>query len=39
MIIHDLKNPTLSVQNGLELALTRVKNIEKFNQLHSEMII
>ena len=31
MIIHDLKNPILSVKHGLELAMSKFQNIEMLN--------
>ena len=30
MVIHDLRNPTLSQQDGIELAHTRLLNINKY---------
>ena len=30
MVIHDLRNPTLSLQDGIELAHTRLLNINKY---------
>ena len=37
MIVHDLKNPTVSLQNGLELVINRLKNSELYKFYHSNM--
>ena len=37
MVIHDLRNPTVSLQNGIDIALTKLKNIDRYENSHSEM--
>jgi len=33
MVIHDLKNPVLSLQSGIELATRKIKNIDQYSEL------
>ena len=37
MVIHDLKNPTLSLKNGNDLAFTRFQNIDTYKTHQKEM--
>ena len=32
MVIHDLRNPTLSLQDGIGLAQTRILNINRYEE-------
>ena len=38
MVIHDLRNPTLSLQDGIGLAQTRLLNINKYEAYTVEMV-
>ena len=37
MVIHDLKNPTLSLKNGLDLMITKLKNSNTYKEYSQEM--
>ena len=38
MVIHDLRNPTLSLQDGIGLAHTRLLNINKYEEYTVQMV-
>ena len=37
MVIHDLRNPVLSMQNGIDIAKTKFNNIETLKSYSSDM--
>ena len=37
MVIHDLRNPTLSLKNGNDLAFCRFQNVENYKSHQKEM--
>ena len=38
MVIHDLRNPTLSLQDGIGLAHSRLLNINKYEEYTVQMV-
>ena len=38
MVIHDLRNPVLSLINGIDLAQTKLQNIDSYKAYQSEMV-
>ena len=38
MVIHDLRNPTLSLKHGVDLAFNNLNNMDRYKFYQSEMI-
>lgn len=34
MVIHDLRNPILSLKNGIDMAFERIKKIDQYKNHH-----
>ena len=37
MVIHDLRNPTLSLKNGLDISISKIEHFKQYKRISDEM--